>query len=602
MASQGNAHKFKQMFLESGPLKKGGDEFFIEEIRIKAGEYKCDYCIIEDADFQKDLLFDFTGKVGLGIKLINCKGRNFGVFGCEIDGFDQSFDPEGSGSGIVLENCEFQRVSITNNPGLNRSIQFRSGTRISHLEIKDCQINEGGIAIEKTKVLNGLDIFSVTTKADLGIDIDGSEFNDKLRVFNVTAGSFSIGTDTMFSKDCFLEKCQFDSLIFNESKFLGDFKIDACTIKRLNSWNDEFRRKLILNIEKDDSTGLIEEIIIDGTSTGQGLLFYGSNSNVRKIEFVCNDSLSGLFQFYSFTNIELFEASGISQNGEISFYYSDFLGIRLNRFINYSTLNFTQCQSLSLESEMDIIHTWLGKTTFFNTNFRNFESIRIQDSQISEIEVIGNDWFTDSQLFAHKSHSIEKSSEISNKPTSTSGDWIQKAIKSNNAKLAQKKRDIYRQLKISAERQGNSIQAMYYKAKELEHFWGELRNSKSWWQRERLVLWLSSSNDMGLNWLKPLIYMLIFTCALYYPILIAASPNLDYAAILDPLSIDLYGSWQYYIENLYVLIYLFNPARSLTNVFESIDSSWIYLWDTIHRVILAYLIFQTVTAFRKYVR
>lgn len=569
-----------------------------DEVVIADGELKVKSFDIRGVEFMGGLVFDMVSDLGFGVKLERCKGNHVILIGSSTNGYNREFDFNRLG-GLILERSDFKRIWIDHGCQLDRGIDIREECKMEILDIKNSSFKEGGIYVDNSEIKRLLDVHNVRECG--AVDFHKCEIGAKVRLFNVKAGSFSMSGTTL-TKDSHFDYCTFSTFTFNESKIADEVSINACSIGSLNTWNDIFDRKLVLNLEHDVKKGKLDKVYIQGSKVGQGWVFNGASSTINQIHILCDDSLAGFFHFNSFAKVGELNVSGTNRSSEIAFNLCEFVNIKLHNFINYSSVRFTQCDSLP-GGFLQINNSWLGRTALFNSKFQSFDKIEVYDSQISELDVIGGDWFDDHQFFSGEKEKVPMGKEITKKGTQKA--FFRVFKKQSNAaieSLANRKRDIYRQLKISAERNGDRIKAIEYKSAELKNYQDEIAHSKNWWNRESITLWLSSTNDMGLNWPKPLWQLVKITLLFFFPAVICLSDQLEITNIRYINFEVICSSLLVYLNHAFVFVELLNPTRLWSRTFETIDSKWIYLWDGFHKVILAFYIFQIVSAFRKYIR
>ncbi|ETZ24174.1 hypothetical protein [Pedobacter sp. V48] len=121
---------------------------------------------------------------------------------------------------------------------------------------------------------------------------------------------------------------------------------------------------------------------------------------------------------------------------------------------------------------------------------------------------------------------------------------------------------------------------------------------------EFLILWSSYSNNFAQSWLRALYGLLFASLICYIPIAIVISNKLDFTNI-DILGNPLIGNLLIALrDNFKLWFILLNLTHRISELAENITniSTWLYFWDMISRIVVAYFIFQIVTAFRKFSR
>ena len=118
-----------------------------------------------------------------------------------------------------------------------------------------------------------------------------------------------------------------------------------------------------------------------------------------------------------------------------------------------------------------------------------------------------------------------------------------------------------------------------------------------------MILIVSETNDFGINWLKPVIWTFWITLG-FYVLIIEAVYFDELSKVVSCLCSDITLITNPLYKEIKLLPELFNPTRTLTkHVWESTNCKvgfWASTFDMLLRIILAFFIFQTVTAFRKY--
>ena len=128
----------------------------------------------------------------------------------------------------------------------------------------------------------------------------------------------------------------------------------------------------------------------------------------------------------------------------------------------------------------------------------------------------------------------------------------------------------------------------------------------SWWKRifsiDRFILWVGQTNSFGQNWFKPAILAIVFTVVFYTMFIVGLSERLSFTINLSPESVLV--TIDEFIKHSYALPQLLNPAHNLKKVFSDYSQIGfiVHFWDSILRIVLAFFIFQIVSAFRKYMK
>ena len=138
------------------------------------------------------------------------------------------------------------------------------------------------------------------------------------------------------------------------------------------------------------------------------------------------------------------------------------------------------------------------------------------------------------------------------------------------------------------ERQANRIQALQFKQYEMQAYKEELKRTKRFYNRERIILWANQTNNHGQNWTKPILLAIGFSLIL-----------------ISFTTFSVYEDWwslEVIKENIKHYPRMMNPAFSLKSIFgESKNFSFgANLWALLQRISMSFFIYQTVVAFRRY--
>jgi hypothetical protein len=279
----------------------------------------------------------------------------------------------------------------------------------------------------------------------------------------------------------------------------------------------------------------------------------------------------------------------LGSNFNNSLFFRDCLysNLYISNFFNKALISFNNnCPDQINHSfeELKIENSNLGNTEFYDFDFTIYPTVRIIDSRLDNIFVNGVKWFNPNQLHVDEA-------EI------------------DPRKILLQKREIYRQLKLAAEKQSDRITSLRFKAREVEthnELLGKDRLfSKKWFKQigDITAIWAGSTNNHGQNWVKALGMIIGITLIIFYPLIISCvDPELTFWPINS--SWKGFGFfWNKYTQYSNTLPELFNLVRRTEIIYREVDNlGWLRFWDGFHRIILAFFIFQIVTAFRKFVK
>jgi len=150
------------------------------------------------------------------------------------------------------------------------------------------------------------------------------------------------------------------------------------------------------------------------------------------------------------------------------------------------------------------------------------------------------------------------------------------------------------------EKQGDRIQSLEFKQYEMIAYRNALNLSKGK-IGERLIMWVNRSNSYGQNWWKPVLWAIGITALFYFLITTAQSPDINGVEFSRNGANRL---WSTLWKNLGVFFQMLNPVHLIDKMSEGAQeiNKMTYFLDYLYRIIISYLIFQTISAFRKYVK
>jgi len=247
--------------------------------------------------------------------------------------------------------------------------------------------------------------------------------------------------------------------------------------------------------------------------------------------------------------------------------------LTVDSVINLGKITFLNLTALNdVQSKLDINNSTLGNTYFVNSQLSDFKATNIQGVDLTEIKSINTNW-----------------------PTNISEE-----------DLAQSK-EAYRQLKLIMSNGQDKMNELIFFQKENEIHLRELNQKKlsykhlEYW--DRCNLWISRhTNDFGNNYIKPIIVYLISSIILYLFVLLftyykEACLVVTYPFIhFDFLDFNL-QKLNYYLVKYFEFL---NPTHSISFL-KGINGISAFL-DFFSRILFGFLIYQTISAFRKLYR
>ena len=115
-------------------------------------------------------------------------------------------------------------------------------------------------------------------------------------------------------------------------------------------------------------------------------------------------------------------------------------------------------------------------------------------------------------------------------------------------------------------------------------------------------MWVGQTNNFGTHWGKPLLILLIFSLIFYCYIIVGISDEITY--VIDINRNNLTVTFNILLKHLYTLPQLLNPIHSIKEIFPEYESIGftVYMLDFVLKVLLAFFIFQIISAFRKFMK
>lgn len=494
---------------------------------------------------------------------------------------------------ILINNSEIHTVLI-DHCNVKRNIEFQSKTEILHFQFEKNTIENGNLNI-KGSIIGIIELDPNTISGD--IRFENAKVNKRFRAQNVICSGF------IFIKSTFLKNIWLwageakNGITFNDSVFEEDFVIEAVKTNtdndNLTIINSEFKRACSIIYRYKDKDNIIlggcRNIFIRDSKFGTGLLVNGgdifNHFTINKIEINCSKLLTGeiIFNNLIVTNTKL---QGANFDASLIFNNVKFQVLNLYYFSNYGKLQFVDVAPTKAVDETKLLmqNSYLGKAQFLNMDLKSFNIIRISNCDLTEISTSNVQWFELNQLNPHISDRKSYKSQLKDEGISQI--------------LHKRNREVFRQLKFAMEKQGDRIQYLVFKQYEMTCFKKELQLSESWNNGNRFIMFINQINDFGQNWWRPASLAIIL--AIIFSFLLIISQKISWHPA-ENLS-DVKRTFEIFWQNVKVIPQLLNPAFSLADIFgkDVIIKGTTYWIGIFYRIIFAILIFQSITAFRKY--
>lgn len=363
------------------------------------------------------------------------------------------------------------------------------------------------------------------------------------------------------------------------SEFLG--KLD---IGELEIFDNKTNRFLSINLE-DDSC--ISSLSCSLGNYGQGLSVSAKSYNhkIQSIAHHSNECTLGPYNFYNL-NVARFMITGLVQNSTIFVHHCYLNELTFRNLTNNGLISLTNLSSNSSAlSEVNIDNSNLGEIELRKVDFSMCTEVKITSSSLVGIKSTHTKWFQPKVLNTNHLWGLDKHYE---------------------------NKEVYRQLKQAMYSQGNTIQALTFKSLEMEEYHESIKLERPLKEidslrefGDRLSIYLNrASNKNGLDWTRPIGLLLGVTFFTYFFVIIHGSYQLGWTPARS--CEELMTTLTTLSDNFGIYFRLMDPTLKLSEVVGTFDGFRIGRLLTViyfaYKIVLAYLIFQTIAAFRKYLK
>ncbi len=258
----------------------------------------------------------------------------------------------------------------------------------------------------------------------------------------------------------------------------------------------------------------------------------------------------------------------IVHQGRSTFKDTSIKNLEVSNLINLGRLIFFNLNNTEIDRSDDnilnISDSALGNTQFVNSSLDSFSKVAITNVDLSEMKVVNSKWPTDI----------------------------------NSDDLSQKV-GVYRQLKLVMTNSGDREMELLFYQVEMDSLL-QLENEDKW---KRFNLWLSKhTNNFGQDYIKPIRLYFWLSIALYSTTLLLTYFRDVYRIVAYAFTYSQFPAIDCDKINLYLTKYVeFITPISNVYLFENISfASAILVF--LSKVIFGFLIYQTITAFRRLYR
>lgn len=476
-----------------------------------------------------------------------------------------------------------------------------------HVHFIDNEIKQN-VQFEQVTVLDNF-YFENDKARYLGFDqvetqnlwLDKVHINSELNLQNIKAEKIWIFSTKVSGDTKITGIAASKEVHLNGGHFRGDVFVSEVQTAELSIDGTSNEGRFILQFDpREDRSSALEYdqlglLNIGSGSYGKGMALMLETFMLPKLQIMNSKSFEGLIGVAGGIIDEVF-ISGINNSGVLNLQGCLVNVLHIEQVLNEGSLTFSEIKPVKDNSKFTIEKAVLGRASFVNMDMSRFASVQICNSLLDDIKYSNVQWFHPDNL--NKDYYGESLADLSPQ---------KKVVYLGN------QREVFRQLKFAAEKQGDRTQSLNFKVQEYRVYKEILAyniasfrsvnpyNGNLWQLRAELWslnlgLW---TNRLGQNWLRPLVQITCITFLFFPLFIIAASPTLTWWPFGNELAIS--ETLTLFWDQRGVLPQLFNPTRYLSRVFgtESLPGD-IYFIDALHRIVLAFYIYQIISAFRKY--
>nr|WP_068891251.1 hypothetical protein [Pedobacter panaciterrae] len=577
---------------------------------IFEADYRAKYVVFKDVVFEGPLVFTDTN-LFRGIRFENAVFKSTVCFDNVRTGENQEHTKLNYGN-VAFINCDFQQIISFGGTStfLENSLSFFSCRFEFGLILEEISIGHE-LQIVQCNINNVFIITNLTVKQ--GLILDSNRLEAHSSITDIQSTNIEFNGLNIFSKRLQMSNLMLAGrIVFNGGTFKQEVTFKLNNAASLELQDSNFEKAFYVHFfEGDkDTVSSIKNFTIKTSKFGNGLIVSGTahpNKKRPKIDHISlefSPLLTGNVNFNDF-HVNKLELTGYNTSAKLALKNIAVNQMRIVGLINEGGLILSNIQPLNLRTSEEIRvglnsifyvdDSNFGKAQLFNIDFHSFAEIRIHNVILTEISTSLVKWFSKKQLENGQIKPLIAEIKQGKKDGAP-----RRRIKLLG--LLNSKREICRQLKYAAQKQGDLPLSHEFQRMEMEYYQLVTRYQKPKQWSEYLIMWSSASNNFGQSWLRALYGLIFFSLLSYIPIGFLTSDKLNYHKIAR--------TWNDLRINLRVITYdnfkswfiLLNPTHRITELADDISkySSWLYFWDILSRIIVAYFIFQMVSAFRKF--
>lgn len=552
--------------------------------------------IFQDCTFKQTFRIA-NSDIKSGASFINCKfEKGLLIQRCTSSELLEDNIQGKTNSSLCLDNCDVSTLHIVGKEYegtvfptvLHRGLKIINNTSSNNLSLEMVTIPIGDLDIINSKINDAINLRFCKIN-NLGISFTKSTINAYLRCETVDSSSYSF-IDSTFHNSVQVWNGEVRDITFNDGIFHDEVKFTIVQHKGLYIHDAIFKKQVLfkyhdVNID-EILKGTIDEVYIINSEFGDNFLLDSNSSDytsMRKATIKASKELKGNIFINGFILKEQIELTGTNYNANIVLKNIKCTKLYINDFNNLATFTLQNIQALeNQDPQLVINNSNLGKTSLIRCELNKFRNIEILDSILQSIEYSNIEWF-DSKT-------------------------INENIYPQNKMFHKGKREVFRQFKLCADRNQDKPMALMFKSFEMNAYNLELDWSKTN-RSDKLILFLNSlSNNHGLSWVRGLCFTSI-VWIICFTIFVITRDGL--ASPWDEDSYFIYFDVNFWREavNFLWLPDGFDSLTGLTKdkgIYTSQHNILNILFGTVcfllGKILIAYGIFQTISAFRKYVK
>ena len=586
---QSTGHR-SSMELIKNEINSFKNKVFEEPLIIKDQSYKG--LVFNNCQFKDGVIFDNLD-LGHGAYFEECIfDKRILIKDCRTNNESNAIVQDEGGFSLTFKGCKvYHQLLILghHDTQIVHPTILKRGILIDNTEIEDIYfemiyILHNGLSIKESTIKKNIHLVNSKIK-EIVLHFTKSKIEGHVRIETVDAASYSF-IDTIFEKNVYLWNAELtDSITFNYGSYLDDFEIIAIKCRGLYIHDVNFKKHLrVRYFDNNIVEGRMgaDEIYVKNSKFAESLTVLGSEDEtktlIKKITVASTKEQEGDIFFNKFMVEDEVLLEGTNYSNSIQFQNIETKKINIVNFTNFATVTFQNFKSTNVtDSIFNIQNSNLGNSFFLNCNLNSFSIVNIIDSILNKMSISNVEWFDPTKVNEYN----EPKDKIY---------WS-------------RKREVFKQLKYCLEENKDRINALDFKLYETKAYQKELKKSRGRYADKFLLNLNLLSNKHGLSWTRGLIFT--FTCwiTLYSSFVmvrdgIAFPWNRDCIFLLFDSSF-----WEEAIN----FLWLPEGLDSLTNTENGLFSTnqWYKLllgtfFFLLGKVAIAYGIFQTISAFRKY--